>query len=181
MATAAELTKLRTLVGKHLPEGDAEPADYTDAELTAYLDAVPQCLTQPRTADLYRAAANLWDDKALQREVQLTLQATGQGPLVKRVSQGDASVELASPTPLGAVDGGLPNDPAAMRVLAARLRRRSCHKVISHDVLPPDVVRPGSRERLAYDGGDSLYTAPRPAILHDTTNPDHVVNLAEVD
>lgn len=178
MATVAEIESLRRLVGAKLPEGGGEPVAYTDAELAAYLAAYPLCSMTPHGADVYRAAADVWEDKALQREQELL--AAGQGPLVTAVSQGDASVDFARPTPMGATTG-TPNDPTAMRALAARLRRRSCNRSVSVDVLPPNIVQPGARGIRDWNGGDSIYGPGRPVIMDAVTNPDRAINFPEVD
>lgn len=178
MATTEELARLRPLAGLQLPVGDAEAEPYTDDQLAAYLDAVPRCITQPGP-DVYLAAANIWRDKA--DLAQIAVVAAGGAPLVTSVRQGDAAATFHRPTPLGATVV-TPNDPAAMLELSARLRKRSCAaSQISLDVLPPNLVTPGSRALREFDGGDSLYQSPRPAILYDRTNPDHVINLPEAD
>lgn len=181
MATAEELTRLRRLAGKQLPAGDAAAVDYTDEQLLAVLASQPLCTTHAPHADLFRAAALLWEDKALQRDLEQT-EVGGGGPLVTSVGQAGASVSYAHPTKLGTTVTE-PNDPTAMRVLARRLRRRSCSGsgFRSADVTPSQVVLPGDGTVPEWDGGDSLYQPGRPVILDRATNPDRAVNLPELD
>lgn len=183
MATAEERNRFRQLAGKQLPVAEAAAEPYTDEQADAYLAAAPACpLRVGGGVDVYGAAASAWEDKADLLEVQ-AVEAGGGAPLVTEARQGDAAVKLARATPMGTT-ALQANDPASMRVLAARLRKRSCNggRFRSVDVLPPDVVRPrvpGDPFAQDYDGDP--YTDPRLLVLDPVDNVDGVINLPEVD
>lgn len=184
MATTEERDRFRQLAGKQLPVEAADPLPYTDEQADTYLAAVPACPApcgQTPGADVYGAAANAWDDKAEALEVAAVTDG-GDQHLVTETRQADAAVKFARPVPIGTLASAA-NDPRSMRTLATRLRRRSCNggAARSVDVLPPMVVRPGDGGIREYDGNPGYYEEPRSLILDPVENPDHVLNLPEVD
>lgn len=181
MATEAEREKFRALAGMQLPVDGGEPAPYTDAMADAYLAASPACpMVNGGGADVYGAAAQAWEDKALALSITAAIEGAETGVLVKDVSQGDASITYGKAQPLGTTKVKA-DSPDGMRALAARLRRRSCNggDFRSVSVLPPEVVTPGRGYIRDYDG--EPYTDPRRLILDPRNNVDRVINLPEVD
>lgn len=131
MATAAEVALLRRLIGDPIPALPALPR-FTDAELTAALDAAPACpvplidgLPDPAVIparDTYGVAAGLWADRALEDETSGV--ALAEPARVTSERNGDLSRTYAG---AGKTTGPAVLTPERMRAMAARLRKRSCN------------------------------------------------------
>lgn len=132
MATAEEVALLRKLVNDPVPAAPALPR-YSDAELNAALDEAPACPvptddygfpigSSVRKADTYGVAALLWEDRALAEEVDGS--ALAEPAKVTAERNGDVSVSYAG---AGKTTGAAVLSPDRMRLLARRLRLRSCN------------------------------------------------------
>lgn len=132
MATAEEVALLRKLVNDPVPAAPALPR-YSDAELNAALDDAPACpaptdeygfplASATRKADTYGVAATLWEDRALGEEVDGS--ALTEPAKVTSERSGDVAVSYAG---AGKTTGTAVLSPERMRLLAKRLRKRSCN------------------------------------------------------
>lgn len=132
MATAEEVALLRKLVNDPVPPAPALPR-YSDAELNAALDEAPSCPVPKDAygfpvagataeADTYGVAALLWEDRALTEEVDGSAQVAP--AKVSSERNGDVSVSYAG---AGKDTGAAVLSPQRMRLLAKRLRMRSCN------------------------------------------------------
>lgn len=131
MATAEEVALLRKLVGDTAE--DPAQQTYTDAELDAALELAPSC-PMPRdeygfpvagavvARDTYGVAAGLWEDRALTEELED--RALTEPAKVSAERNGDVSVSYAG---AGKATGPAVLSPERMRLLAGRLRKRSCN------------------------------------------------------
>lgn len=154
MATVEEVARVRQLTAD-----TAAPQRLTDAELAQRITDGPTCPVPAGSPegtvgapDLFSVAALVWEDRALELELERAVAPVAEPARVTSERNGDVSRTYGGD---GRVDGAPVTSPATMRAVAARLRKRSCNKPAAAKTV--SVLGPAEDERRLdafgfYDG-----------------------------